>query len=121
MLSILRVLVGMTTRAKRILKLKIKLKIKGQDYPTEPIKARSRSEADRIVKEYQDKGFETDLNQIGTRNYVVFDDKLLSIVKKYGIAGAASFYGVSEADISDAFKQNNSQSLLPKSTNRGLL
>jgi hypothetical protein len=99
----------------------IKLKIKGQDYPTEPIKARSRSEADRIVKEYQDKGFETDLNQIGTRNYVVFDDKLLSIVKKYGIAGAASFYGVSEADISDAFKQNNSQSLLPKSTNRGLL
>jgi hypothetical protein len=99
----------------------IKLKIKGQDYPTEPIKARSRSEADRIVKEYQDKGFETDLNQIGTRNYVVFDDRLLSIVKKYGIAGAASFYGVSEADISDAFKQNNSQSLLPKSTNRGLL
>lgn len=26
----------------------------------------------------------------GTRNYVVFDDKLIDIVKKYGIAGALS-------------------------------
>ena len=29
----------------------------------------------------------------GTRNYVVFDDKLISIVKKYGIAGASAMVG----------------------------
>ena len=29
----------------------------------------------------------------GTRNYVVFDDKLVSIVKKYGIAGASAMLG----------------------------
>ena len=99
----------------------VKLGIKGKPYETEPQYARSKEEADQISKEYQNRGFETKIEESGTRNYVVFDDKLVSIVRKYGIAGAASFYGVSEADISDAFKQNNSQSLLPKSTNRGLL
>ena len=102
-------------------KYQIKLGIKGKPYETEPQYARSKQEANQIAKEYQDRGFETTIEDAGTRNYVVFDDRLVSIVKKYGIAGAASFYGVSEADISDAFKQNNSQSLLPKSTNRGLL
>ena len=29
----------------------------------------------------------------GTRNYVVFDDKLIEIVKKYGIAGASAMLG----------------------------
>jgi hypothetical protein len=29
----------------------------------------------------------------GTRNYVVFDDKIISIVKKYGIAGASAMLG----------------------------
>lgn len=29
----------------------------------------------------------------GTRNYVVFDDKLISIVRKYGIAGASAYLG----------------------------
>jgi len=29
----------------------------------------------------------------GSRNYVVFDDKLISIVKKYGIAGASTLLG----------------------------
>lgn len=33
----------------------------------------------------------------GTRNYVVFDDKLISIVKKYGIAGALGAGLVNEA------------------------
>jgi hypothetical protein len=41
----------------------------------------------------------------GTRNYVVFDDKLVSIVRKYGIAGAATIYGVSEADIANALQE----------------
>jgi len=30
----------------------------------------------------------------GTRNYVVFDDKLIDIIRKYGIAAAASMYGM---------------------------
>lgn len=29
----------------------------------------------------------------GTRNYVVFDDRLISIVRKYGIAGASAYLG----------------------------
>jgi hypothetical protein len=41
----------------------------------------------------------------GTRNFVVFDDKLVSIVRKYGIAGAATIYGVSEADIANALQE----------------
>jgi hypothetical protein len=43
----------------------------------------------------------------GTRNFVVFDDKLISIVRKYGIAGAATIYGVSEADIANALQEGN--------------
>jgi hypothetical protein len=34
----------------------------------------------------------------GTRNYVVFDDKLVSIVKKYGIAGASAMLGYNILD-----------------------
>jgi hypothetical protein len=38
----------------------------------------------------------------GTRNFVVFDEKLISIVKKYGIAGAAAMLGVSAVDVKEA-------------------
>ncbi len=34
---------------------------------------------------------------LGTRNYVVFDEKLIEIVKKYGIAGAVSAGLLNEA------------------------
>lgn len=34
----------------------------------------------------------------GTRNYVVFDDKLISIVRKYGIAGASTMLGYNILD-----------------------
>jgi hypothetical protein len=34
----------------------------------------------------------------GTRNYVVFDDKLISIVRKYGIAGASLLLGYNVLD-----------------------
>ena len=34
----------------------------------------------------------------GSRNYVVFDDKLISIVKKYGIAGALSAGAINELE-----------------------
>ena len=35
----------------------------------------------------------------GSRNYVVFDENLITIVRKYGIAGAAAMLGLSQADI----------------------
>ena len=37
-----------------------------------------------------------------TDQYVVFDDKLISIVKKYGIAGAAAMLGVGAVDVEEA-------------------
>lgn len=38
----------------------------------------------------------------GSRNYVVFDENLISIVKKYGIAGAAAMLGVGAVDVEKA-------------------
>lgn len=35
----------------------------------------------------------------GSRNYVVFDDKLIDIVRKYGIAAVATALGMSESDL----------------------
>ena len=43
----------------------------------------------------------------GTRNYVVFDDRLISIVKKYGVAGAATMLGVSILDVEQAIAQGS--------------
>jgi hypothetical protein len=45
----------------------------------------------------------------------VFDDRLVSIVRKYGIAGAATMLGVSQADVAEAMDQGNKpQGLLSK-------
>ncbi len=41
----------------------------------------------------------------GSRNYVVFDDKLIDIVKKYGIAGAASLYGLTQGEVEQALAE----------------
>jgi hypothetical protein len=41
----------------------------------------------------------------GSRNYVVFDENLINIVRKYGIAGAATMLGVSQADVAQAMQQ----------------
>lgn len=81
---------------------KINLSRKGEPYETEPIEARSRREAEQIAKEYQEKGFGTNIETVGTRNLVVFDDSIIEIVKKYGIAGAAALLGVFSADIEGA-------------------
>lgn len=45
----------------------------------------------------------------GSRNYVVFDDKLIDIVKKYGIAGAAAMLGVNAIDVEQAMAQGRPQ------------
>ena len=45
----------------------------------------------------------------GTRNFVVFDDRLISIVRMYGIGGAAALLGVSALDVEQALANNLSQ------------
>jgi hypothetical protein len=41
----------------------------------------------------------------GSRNYVIFDENLIEIVRKYGIAGAAAMLGMSQADVAQAMQQ----------------
>jgi hypothetical protein len=48
----------------------------------------------------------------GSRNYVVFDENLINIVRKYGIAGAAAMLGASQADVAQAMQQQRPQGLL---------
>jgi hypothetical protein len=45
----------------------------------------------------------------GSRNFVVFDENLINIVKKYGIAGAAAMLGVSAMDVEQAMAQGAPQ------------
>lgn len=45
----------------------------------------------------------------GTRNYVIFDENLINIVRKYGIAGAAAMLGVSAFDVEQAMAQGQQQ------------
>jgi hypothetical protein len=47
-----------------------------------------------------------------SRNYVVFDENLIDIVRKYGIAGAAAMLGASQADVAQAMQQQRPQGLL---------
>lgn len=50
--------------------------------------------------------------QSRSQNYVVFDQNLIDIVKKYGIAGAAAILGVSALDVEQAIAANVPQSEL---------
>ena len=95
---------------------KINLSRKGKPYETEPIEVGSRRQAEALAKEYQEKGFDTNIEAIGNRNMVVFDDRLIEIVRKYGIAGAAALLGVSSADIEGALAQG-----MPEQPKTGLL
>ena len=45
----------------------------------------------------------------GSRNYVVFDENLIDIVRKYGIAGAALMLGMSQADLAQAMQSQQQQ------------
>jgi hypothetical protein len=45
----------------------------------------------------------------GSRNYVIFDENLINIVRKYGIAGAAAMLGVSAFDVEQAMAQGQQQ------------
>jgi hypothetical protein len=71
----------------------------------EPQFARSKEEAENIAKEYRGKGYDANVRDVATRNYVVFDENLIEIVRKYGIAGAAAMLGVSAVDVEEAIAQ----------------
>ena len=92
----------------------VKLSQKGKPYETEPITAKTKREAEEVAKNYKAKGFDTNVQPSGTRNLVVFDDKIVDIVKRYGIAGAATLLGMSQLDVQAAMAQENRN-------NRGLL
>jgi hypothetical protein len=47
-----------------------------------------------------------------TSNFVIFDENLIDIVRKYGIAGAAAMLGASQADVAQAMQQQRPQGLL---------
>jgi hypothetical protein len=47
-----------------------------------------------------------------SRNFVIFDENLIDIVRKYGIAGAAAMLGASQADVAQAMQQQRPQGLL---------
>jgi hypothetical protein len=90
----------------------VKLAYKGKPFEEgqfEPQYAKNKAEADSISKEYQNKGYETKIEEGGSRNYVVFDESLISIVKKYGIAGAAVMLGTSADQISQTLTENMTQ------------
>jgi hypothetical protein len=57
---------------------------KGAPYETEPITFSNRADAERAAADYQQKGFQADIVDNGSRNYVVFSDKDVEILKKYG-------------------------------------
>lgn len=76
--------------------------------------AATKKEAEEIAKKYRKRGFKADVQPSGTRNLVVFDDKIIDIVKRYGIAGAATLLGMSQLDLQAAMAQENRN-------NRGLL
>jgi len=49
----------------------------------------------------------------GSRNYVVFRDDIIDIVRKYGIAAAASMYGMDRVNAAMAQEQPKQKGLLP--------
>jgi len=54
----------------------------------------------------------------GTRNYVVFDENLIEIVRKYGISGAAALLGLSAQEV-EAGMQRTNQAQAQAIRNRG--
>ena len=73
---------------------------KGQPYG-DPVPAHAHNQIEQLTKRYKDMGYDVEVKDIGTRNYVVFDDKLIDIIKKYGIAGllgGAGMYAHGQAD-----------------------
>ncbi|MCP5007893.1 MAG: hypothetical protein GY941_28755, partial [Planctomycetes bacterium] len=69
---------------------------KGEPY-SNPLSFPTLDNAKKWAADQESKGFTTAIDE-GTSNFVVFDENLISIVKKYGVAGAVSMGLVSQAD-----------------------
>jgi len=59
---------------------------KGIPY-TDPIPMKTFQQAQNHAKEYAAKGYDTEIKENGSRNYVVFDDKLVNVKRKYAKGG----------------------------------
>ena len=67
-----------------------------QSNPIERWESSERDEVARVI---------ASAKKTATRNYVVLDENLINIVRKYGIAGAAAMLGVSTMDVEQAMAQ----------------
>ena len=65
---------------------------KGQPY-REPMTFKDQGSAEAYAAEQRAMGFGADIKQDGSRNYVLFRDDIVNIVRKYGMAAAVSMYG----------------------------
>jgi hypothetical protein len=84
----------------------VKLSVDGQPYATEPIFATTRAEANQIVNDYKEKGFGATITDVGSNNYVILDDNLIEIVKKYGFGGLMVGAGVqSSLGVKESFEE----------------
>jgi len=76
----------------------ILLDVRGKPYGTEPIFARDINHAKQIEEEYKGKGFGVEIKDARKKNYVVFDENLIDIMRKYGLlapmVGGAGAYGL---------------------------
>lgn len=59
----------------------VQLKYKGKDYTDEPVEFATKRQADDYLKESVSKGFEAEHVDIGTRNYVTWDQDVLDRMK----------------------------------------
>lgn len=59
---------------------------KGAPY-TDPIPMKTFQQAQNHAKEYAAKGYDTKIKENGSRNYVVFDDKLVNVKRRYEKGG----------------------------------
>jgi hypothetical protein len=82
-------------------------KVRTMSDPAAPARAEFMREAGIPGIKYLDQGSRG--AGAGSRNYVVFDEKLISIVRKYGIAGAAAMLGVSAVDVEEAMARGQQQ------------
>lgn len=61
---------------------------------------------------YRDAGSRGMDGDSGTRNFVVFDENLIEIVRKYGIAGAAALTGMTAAEVEAKVSEQRPKGLL---------
>ena len=59
---------------------------RGKPY-ADPIPMKTFQQAQNHAKEYAEKGYDTEIKENGSRNYVVFDDKLVNVKRKYAKGG----------------------------------